>query len=390
MIFWVISLVFLKRVLENKKLRNKKKLDNYKLHAIAYIIIPLLFHIIIRFETQNEGKKHISQLLQGDKFLDFYGNSPIMPLMSMSDFDISLGCENESIDQGRSYVDKNIDISNCYFSRVLSISEDGGVICVYEDFFSMNIEYSMFYHCVSSSDGGAIYFSSSNASIRMICANSCAASYGHFACFYLTQMNQVEYLSILNCSQTTSSYYSFLLQKGDQRVVNTNSSMNKAIWVSGIRINNSSSFISSHCTFSDNLVSDKVELFFYSYSEKNNISYTNIVQNLSPSSGVVFITGAGTLKMMYCIFKNNQNYLFCVDSGSIEVIHSFIDHSSSSFSTSTTVLTTTNNSFTNRVTYQLEFFNSLHCNADIPLPYRTPEDTPKKYKMKPFEQTLET
>jgi len=121
-------------------------------------------------------------------------NYPIVPLLSfrLNDNEIicnvGLGCENESIDQGRSYVDKNINISNCFFSRYSSYSGDGGVICVTASSCSMNINYSMFYNCVCSNWGGAIYFSSSNSYLRMICANSCScgASYvGHFVIFML-------------------------------------------------------------------------------------------------------------------------------------------------------------------------------------------------------------
>jgi len=183
----------------------------------------------------------------------------IVPLLSfrLNDHEIicdaGLGCENESIDQGRSYSQKNISISNCFFSRYLSYSGEGGVIYVDASSCSMNINYSMFYNCVSSGEGGAIYFSSSNSCLRMICANSCSASYeGHFAYLWASQMNQVEYLSVSNCSHTTSGYYAVELYKGNQRVDNTNSSMNNAEYVSGIHIHSPSSFISTHCTFSNN------------------------------------------------------------------------------------------------------------------------------------------
>jgi len=107
---------------------------------------------------------------------------------------VGLGCESESIDQGRSYVDKNINISNCFFSRSSSYSGHGGVIYVNVGSYSMNVNYSMFYNCFCSSWGGAIYFDSSNSYLRMICANSCScgASYsGHFAYLLASQVNQV-------------------------------------------------------------------------------------------------------------------------------------------------------------------------------------------------------
>jgi len=69
------------------------------------------------------------------------------------------------------------------------------------------------------------------------------------------------------------------------------------------------------------------------------------------------------MKMMHFIFHNNQNTLFWVWSGSLEVSHSFISHSRSS--STSTIVSTTNNSLTNIVTYQLQIFNSLHCNTDI-------------------------
>jgi len=77
------------------------------------------------------------------------------------------------------------------------------------------------------------------------------------------------------------------------------------------------------------------------------------------------VSGAGSRKMVYCIFQNNQNHLFCVWSGSLEVSHSFIEHSSSSFSTSTAVSKQVNNSLTNIMTYHIQFYCSHHCNADL-------------------------
>jgi len=118
------------------------------------------------------------------------------------------------------------------------------------------------------------------------------------------------------------------------------------------------------------------------------MSYANIVHINSPSQyGVVFVNGAGSRKMMYCIFKNNQNTLYCVYGGSLEVSHSFIDHSASSFSTSTAVSTSNNNSLTNTITYQLQFFNSIHCNADLSLIQRSLEETLRETLRETLKET---
>jgi len=57
----------------------------------------------------------------------------------MLDWDVKV-----KICKGRSYIDENIDISNCFFKRYLSCSGDGGVINVDASSYSMNINYSMF------------------------------------------------------------------------------------------------------------------------------------------------------------------------------------------------------------------------------------------------------
>jgi len=108
------------------------------------------------------------------------------------------------------------------------------------------------------------------------------------------------------------------------------------------------------------------------------MSCANIVHNNSPSGGgVIFANGAGSKKMMHCIFMNNQNKLFYVNSGSsLEVSHSFIDHPSGSLSGGVAVSMINQSIAAN--TYQMQHFNSYHCNADIPLitPLESPFETP--------------
>jgi len=363
---------------------------------ISIIIIGLLSILNIKyFEKLYEGRQQMPQLEQVAKFLKNHWIVPLL-LFKCNDHYIIWGvfeeCNDESIDQGRSYVDKNINISLCFFSRFSTCIGNGGVIHVFVSgsSFSMNLNCSMFYNCTCSERGGAIYFNSRNSYLRMICANSCScgASYqGHFAFLQASQVNQVDFLSKTNCSHSKSGYYSLYMYTGNEIVDNTNNSMNNANMGSGILIWSTTSFTSSHCTYSNNKVSDSRCIYIISESGTISLLYNNIVHNNSPSLGVVVAEGSGSKKFLYCIFHNNQNSLFCVSSGSLEVSHSFIDHTSS-FSTSITVSNSNNNSFTNTITYQFQFFNSLYCNADIPLIDTTPIQTIEKSPLRSFEATI--
>jgi len=303
---------------------------------------------------------------------------------------VGLGCESENIDQGTSYSQMNIDISYCFFSRHSRYEGYGGVISV-SGAFSISVNSSMFYNCSCSSWGGAIYASCYyQASLRMICANKCYAHYqGHFVYLYIQQINQVELISVSKCFDSASGYSPLYLESGNSRVDNTNSSMNNGNRQSGIFICSPSSFTSSYCTFSNNRVYDWSCIYLQSESGIILMSYANIVHNNSPSWGVVAVSGTGSRKLMNCIFHSNQNYLFCAYGGSLEVSHSFIDHLSSSFSISTAVSTTTNNSFNSRMTYQFQFFNTHLCNADIPLIGKTPVVIMTRSPMKSIDETIQ-
>ena len=383
-----------KELTNNKKLNNITKQISYtfKFSIFSSINIGLLLIInIAYFGNLYKLKQHLSQLKQEAIFLKNPIHKPIVPQLWLNDneiiWDVGLGCERERVDQGRSYVDESISISLCFFSRYLAFSGDGGVIMVsYGCSCSVNINYSMFYNCVCSSNGGAIYFNSHIIYIRMICASSCNGNEKHFAYLYTSQVNQVEYLSVSNCSHATSGYSSIYLQRGNQSIDNTNSSMNNANQGPGVVIDYPSSFTSSHCTFSNNKVSGSMCIPIYSPTGAVSMSYANIVHNNSPGFGIIYLYGSGSKKMMYCIFRNNQNYLFYVFSGSLEVSHSFIDHSEY-FSSKVAVSTSTNNSFTYRITYQLQFFKSYYCNAELPAPVPSPMCTPTFAPTKTFERS---
>jgi len=298
----------------------------------------------------------------------------MVPCMELQSSEVSINglcCENENTSQGRSYDQIDIDLYDCSFSRFSHFQGYGGVIFINDGTFYMSIYKTIFFNCLSDY-GGAIFFSSSNSVMRMICAKMCSASYEHFAYLKANLENHVEYLSVSSCSHVTSGDWSIQIGMGNQTLDNSNSSMNNAERISSIGIISSSSFTSSHCTFSNNKALGSNCLFIN--SNKGIISFSNIVHNDSPLYGVIYVCGESQFKMTYCIFNRNSETLFYLFSGTLEVSHCFITHNGT-LSSLTTLSTSNNNSFGNRQTYQIQFFSSHYCVADNPLLKITPHVT---------------
>jgi len=271
------------------------------------------------------------------------------------------GCDNETISQGRSYLNNNIEVFGCSFFRSSMFSGDGGIIYVLGDSFSMNVSQSVFFGCISYNKGGAIYFNSLNSAMNLLCAQRCSASQYHFAYLRAKLKNHIEYLSISNCSYVTSGYYSLWLQDGEQRMGLTNFSLNNANQVAGIYVYSSKSFISSYCTISKNQAYEGICILFWYDSGK--IRFNNIIDNTSPSWGVVYVRG-GKPTIDYCVLLYNHDTLFCIWDGFLEISHSFIVLTGS-FSTSTEVLTSSNNTFSEIETYSIDFLGSMFCTNTV-------------------------
>jgi len=309
---------------------------------------------------------------------------------------VSFNCPNENIDHGRSYVNENISISNCYFSRVSQLSGSGGVIFVTDEGFprsksyTLSISYSMFFNCSCSGSGGSIYFYSLKSEIIMICANRCSCNYGYvglFAYFGVSLNNTVEYLSVSKSVLVDGANCPIYLNYGYQRIQNINSSMNNANGFSGIGVIDPLSFLGTHCTFSNNFAS-KYSCIGFSFGP-GIMLYSIIVHNNSPSAyyGIVNQQN-GLYKMYYCIFDMNQGTLFTLEFGSLEVSHCFIFHTGP-INSKKPVSSDINNSYSKQITYQLYFFSSHHCNADIPFSKSTFENYPVKYSEETIKRTYD-
>jgi len=292
---------------------------------------------------------------------------------------ISVGCINQQIDQGRSYFQTNLDISYCSFGRTILYSGDGGGIYIDGGSYTMVVFCSMFYNCTCSLNGGSIYFNSAHSTLTMICANRCScgsSGSGHFALIISSITNHVQFLSLSYCSINTIGRNSIRLETGKQIFSNSNSSLNRADYTSGVYFGYPSSnpqLVSSYCTFSNNNVSTGCIITIMMTFFAGTMSSTNIVHNNSPLQGVIYV-GDGNPKMSYCILSWNRNTLFYSIYGYLTISHSIISHDYT-FSTKSMVITSTNDSFGIYPTYQIQFLGSHYCHAHNPIIIPTPQKT---------------
>jgi len=274
-------------------------------------------------------------------------------------------CINESIDEGRSYTNCNIDINDCYFIRLSQFNGKGGVILCENGPFNVRVYFSMFFNCSSSLNSGAIHLSNiTNSQLRMICANKCTGANNHFGQFRVTNNNSINYLSVSFCSKIASGVYSFCLVDGNNTICNTNSSLNNARDKSGIAILGDI-HLCQFCTFSNNNCSKGCCLYFR--LNKSIISYINIVHNNAPDCGVLWLNYNTSLQMYNCIFDMNHDTLFLIqDKSSLVLSHCFVRHTEVPFSRAENATIIYESTIENQKTHLVHFFRSEHCYADNP------------------------
>jgi len=272
-------------------------------------------------------------------------------------------CIDQVISVGRSYKDENVDIGNCFFQRINLFNGDGGVIYASKSIYSMRISYTSFHDCSSSSNGGAICYNATSSELNKICAKNCSSKVSnHFAYLGSNQINNVCYLSMTACSKTAIGHSSINVINGNQSINNNNMSLNIMKYVSGIYFGDTPFTEARFCTVYKNSVSEHVCIYYI--NAHGIFSFSNIIQNNSPKALGVVRLYSGTLTMDQCIFSNNQNILFYVQT-KITISNSFIYHSGTL--TSGTVDLKTNISLSFCQSLIMNYYQTNGCDADFPL-----------------------
>jgi len=230
---------------------------------------------------------------------------------------------------------------------------------------------SEFCYCCSSNDGGAIYFCNSpNTVLKNVCSYRCSCgntSYYNFGIIGGQSINTADLCSVIQCSNNDGNgYYSVCFMNGNQMINSINSSNNRVISHSGASFWNVITRTVKYCTFANNNASQSICVSQGQNKDHSaRIEYTNIVNNNSPSSGVVF-THHGIQYLSNFIFYMNSNTLFSSQYGSISVEKSYIDHNSSYLDQYTKLNSVL---FTQTNTFEFTFYLCR-------FPFRTNEETP--------------
>jgi hypothetical protein len=257
----------------------------------------------------------------------------------------------------QTYSVSGVYILNCLFNVFTSTSDGGALYCTTAT--NLLIESTSFFSCKTSSvNGGAIYFSNSGSQsvLYKVCGNDCCArtsgsSWYLFAYIRVndaaSSKNYVNYSSISRCvNERTDSYYIIVLGYGKICCPSVNYSMNKCYRYSGIYCypySDSSSVICSlsYSSFTDNIASNDICIYFNKENSKYEIKCCNILRNsqVSSSCGIIYVPG-NTMIEDSCILENTANCIFYVwSSSTLTLSNCTVDKTSyyGSFKTQNTV-----------------------------------------------------
>ena len=179
----------------------------------------------------------------------------------------------------------------------------------------MLVEYSTFYMCTSSGDGGAIYMATGgNCVIHKCCARQCysaSSSYnGQFAIVYVTNsesnINKVNDSSIIYCQPSASnSYATIYLRYGIISINIVNFSNNKCYYYSACWFRPYSSTSQTTCcieysSIRDNYATQYTCIYLSRSSTKYDILQCNIINNTQSSSNYGLILNYGQTTVSEC------------------------------------------------------------------------------------------
>jgi hypothetical protein len=240
----------------------------------------------------------------------------------------------------------SIYVSNCLFLSITASSDGGALYCTSSSY--LLVESSSFFSCKTSGSFGTIYFSNSGGQCVLyeVCCYDCCTTNGNYYQFGYIQVNNaassknyLNYSSIVRCvNEYSNVHYMLVFCYGKVCCPSINMSQNKCDYHTVIASwpnSNSNSIASSltYSSFTDNTAPGYYCISLDTRGSKFEIKSCNILritQGSLDSYGTIFTSGNLEIKDS-CILENKANRIF---------------HQSSSYTTTLsncTVDKTTNN-----------------------------------------------
>jgi hypothetical protein len=272
----------------------------------------------------------------------------------------------------------SVYVSNCLFISITSTSDGGALSCT--SVTHLLIESTSFFSCkTSSQNGGAIYFSYSSGQcvLHEVCGYDCCStytgySYGQFAKIVVnnavTSKNYVNYSSITRCiNKRSGSHYPLSLVNGKICCPSVNISKNKCYWGSGIAcypFNDSNSFTCSlsYTSFTDNIATDCVCIYFWIGNANYEMKSCNILRNTQYTLDLrgTFRVNDNVMIEDSCILENKANCIFYQDYSSCTITLSNCTVDSTSYNQNLVIRNTVTKSFI----HALNHMSNLICHSE--------------------------
>jgi hypothetical protein len=228
--------------------------------------------------------------------------------------------------------DASLYVLNCLFNTFTSGYTGGALYCT--SVTSFLIEFSSFFSCKTSSDGGAIYFTNGGGQSVLygVCGYDCCTTNSidyQFAYIVvnnaISSKNCVNYSSIVRCVNENSSYILYLYY-GKNFCPSVNMSLNKCYYRSGICCcpSDDSNYAASSLTYSsfiDNHAAGHNCITFDTSGSKFEIKSCNIIRNTQGSLGSegTIYTNGNLIIEDSCILENTATKTFHVSSSSYSI-----------------------------------------------------------------------
>jgi hypothetical protein len=266
--------------------------------------------------------------------------------------------------------DTSVHVLNCLFKSIMSTSNGGALYCSSSTTYFL-VESSSFFSCkTSGSNGGAIFFSNSGGQsvLNEVCCYDCCttgSSYGQFAYITVnnaaTSMNYINYSSITRClNENSGSQYAFRLNNGKIICPSVNSSMNKCYTRSGFYCETNTFACSlSYTTFADNNATGYTCIRSYYGGEMKSCNILRNSQVSLDSEGTIYPNGNLKIENS-CILGNKATYIFRVETSSYSITLSNCTVDSTSNSQCLTIQNTVTKSFI----LALNHMSTQNCHSD--------------------------